>query len=132
MTTTARGVHLGILTVLLSALLTVALSLSASAGLLPTALENLAATLTACPFETATGSPCPLCGTTTAAGHLLQGRWKESRGANPLGLFLAPMLVIQLIYRAYRLYRPRLIIKEEALCLIGPALAGGILLLLAP
>jgi hypothetical protein len=41
---------------------------------------------TVCPFKLVTGLPCPGCGTTRAVAALLDGRFSDSIGFNPLGV----------------------------------------------
>ena len=45
-----------------------------------------------CLFKTATGLPCPSCGTTRAFGHLINGNWGLAIATNPLGLLTIALL----------------------------------------
>ena len=123
----ARGVHLGILVVLSSALLLVLLAAVAQSGGLPQLAARFVGYLTACPHRTITGLPCPLCGATTAAVLLIQGHLSRSLAVHPLPLLLAPLLVVQIGYRAFRTARPALCLKEETVFLLAPLLLGGVI-----
>ena len=46
-----------------------------------------------CPFRLLTGIRCPLCGFTTATGHLLHGDLREALRAHPL----APLTLVAVI-----------------------------------
>lgn len=43
-----------------------------------------------CPFRALTGMRCPLCGFTTALGHLMHGQFREAMRAHPL----APLIIL--------------------------------------
>jgi len=48
----------------------------------------------ACLFKNISGIPCPSCGSTRSLEHLLTGKIKEAIFINPLGLFLALIMVL--------------------------------------
>jgi hypothetical protein len=126
----ARGIHLAVLVMTLSLCAVVLLAYLAESGWLGTWLPSWTRFLTQCPYSAWTGTPCPLCGTTTAFVFLLQGALKASLQANPLALALTPTLLAQLVYRAFRILRPAVNWREEsallAFCLLSAvAVVGG-------
>ncbi|MHC5011376.1 MAG: DUF2752 domain-containing protein [Planctomycetota bacterium] len=52
-----------------------------------------------CVFEGATGVPCPTCGGTRAAGHLLDGAWGTALVTNPLLVAVLGALLASLLLR---------------------------------
>lgn len=84
--------------------------------------------LTSCSHRIRTGTPCPLCGTTTAAVLLLDGRLGESLRVNPLGLGLAVSGGLQFFYRGIRFVRPALRWREELIA-DGVSIAALVLIL---
>ncbi|MFH1502434.1 MAG: DUF2752 domain-containing protein [Candidatus Eisenbacteria bacterium] len=68
-----------------------------SLGILAAVLGRQHAGPVTCPFRVVTGLPCPTCGLTRTAGHLLRGELAAAFGTNPLDaatmLFAAPLMV---------------------------------------
>ncbi|MFM2230886.1 MAG: hypothetical protein RL607_2144 [Bacteroidota bacterium] len=54
-----------------------------------------------CLFKNATGYPCPSCGTTRSIKHLYQGEFYKALITNPLGYFMALVMVVVPIWVAY-------------------------------
>jgi len=52
-----------------------------------------------CPFRILTGVQCPLCGFTTATGHLLRGEVRSANRAHPLAIIAVPGTGIWLLQR---------------------------------
>ena len=123
-----RGVHVAVLAISCAAWAVVGLAALSVAGALPAPLERLTALLTSCPWRAITGSPCPLCGVTTAALALFQGDVEASLALNPAALALAPLALSQPPYRLLRALRPRLSLYEELL-VTGTGIAIAILVL---
>jgi hypothetical protein len=128
----ARGIHLGFLVLLLCMLLLIVLATLSSLHLLPDPLVRWTAILTACPFRARTGTPCRLCGTTTAAVLLVRGEVARSLSIHPLPLFAGPGLILQIAYRGYRCVRPILSVREEVLLILTMLSLGTGALLIAP
>ena len=62
-----------------------------------------------CPLRTVTGVPCPMCGMTTAATALADGRLHDALAANPFVLLLVAATVVMAVViglRAARLLAP--------------------------
>ncbi len=93
--------------------LLVLLALLCERGLLGEPFESAVGMLTTCPHRARTGRPCPLCGTTTAAILLLEGRPGASLSVNPLGVGLSVAGGLQVLYRGFRVLRPALRLREE-------------------
>lgn len=110
---TARGVHLAVLILFSSMAFLVGLAFLGEKGFLGEPFVTAVGVLTSCPHRIRTGTPCPVCGTTTAAVLLLEGRLTESLRVNPLGLGLALSGGIQFFYRGFRSIRPALKLREE-------------------
>jgi hypothetical protein len=125
-----RGVHVALLVLCGGAWLVVGLAALAIVGALPDPVARVAAFLTACPWRALKGTPCPLCGVTTAALALLRGDVGASLALNPLALALSPLAVSQPFYRLLRALRPRLALREELLVTgTGIAIAAMVLAL---
>ena len=122
---TARGLQLAALALVASPWIVLALAALSSAGWLPEFGDRAVAVLTACPHRLATGEPCPLCGTTTAALLLFAGELRASLAVNPIAAALVLPGAVQLAYRAHRVRWPRLSWKEEAI-VAGLSAAAGV------
>ena len=109
---TARGAHLGVLIILMSALSMVMLSIYAISI---DWMEPVLSFLTSCPYRSVSGQPCPLCGTTTATALLFSGEIRASLAVNPLAAAVWPLGLSQLAYRSWRVARPGFALKEELL-----------------
>jgi hypothetical protein len=55
-----------------------------------------------CPLRTLTGVPCPMCGMTTAATRLAEGRLSAALAANPFVLLLAGLTAVMSVLIAAR------------------------------
>jgi len=108
----ARWLHLALFVLSVAPLLHLLL---AGIGALPAALS-------ACPYLSLTGDPCPLCGTSRAALALLSGDLSASLDQTPLAAGLIVAAVTQPPYRLLRTLRPRWSWREE-LAIDGPGLA---------
>lgn len=121
----SRGLHLAIFIAASSLLLlAVAAALSHS---LPAFVQKAVSFLSSCPYRIRTQTPCPLCGGLTAFAALIHGNLEAARAANRLAVVLAPLVLLQFPFRLYRMVRPRLRWKEEAIVLCA-GLATGIFL----
>lgn len=91
----------------------------------------------ACPLREATGLLCPICGTTTAVRHLLQGDVGAAWGANPFTMLIALALALCAVCwlvevaggpatRPPRRLRP-LTFERVSLAMAGPAVLFAIL-----
>ena len=121
----ARGLHLAALTFLISLLI---LSLLAAvAPHLPSWIEKAVGFLGACPYRARTGTPCPLCGGLTALSALLNGNLEAARTANRAATLLAPVILLQIPYRIFRIFRPKLLVLEEIGVLAIGLLPGAML-----
>ena len=58
-----------------------------------------------CPYRRLTGHRCPLCGATTALGHLLHGEPRAALRAHPLALPAALVALIWYLYAAFSVRR---------------------------
>ncbi len=47
-----------------------------------------------CLFRSATGIPCPSCGTTRSVQALLHGNWPQALWLNPLGIIMAGAMLL--------------------------------------
>ena len=70
-----------------------------------------------CPLRTVTGIPCPMCGMTTAATSLVDGRLGDALAANPFVLVLVAATVAMVAVVAFRAARllppPRPLVAGE-------------------
>jgi Protein of unknown function (DUF2752) len=120
----ARGLHLGFWVILVCAMLVGSLAVADFFANLPEELKPLARFFTTCTWRKLTQETCPLCGTTTALAHLVAGDIQASIAANPLAILLAQIAAAQLLYRTFRMARPKFVVVEEV------AVTGSCLMLL--
>ena len=59
---------------------------------------GLALNLAHCPLRDITGFPCPTCGGTQTATHVVQGHWWSALQANPMVLLLGVAYVLAAVY----------------------------------
>ncbi len=115
------GINLALLVIIASALFIVILTSFTFHSNRDSQLLEL---LTSCPYRAWTGHPCPLCGVTTAAAHLLLGQFRTSLTINPLAATLTLPALSQLIYRTLRVVRPRFSFREELSVDLGGLVAA--------
>jgi hypothetical protein len=102
------------------------------AGLAGAAILRLANPVTApfypvCVFHQATGMHCPGCGTARALHALLNGRFVEALGYNPVATVLLPLLGVMTALELRRVWQGR----EPYVSRVAPWLAWGLVLLMA-
>ena len=119
----SRGIHLAALVLILSLCLVVLLAYFCQRGWCEPALAEWTHFLSFCPFRAMFGTPCPLCGTTTAFVRLLQGDLKASLEANPLAYSVTPTILSQLVYRTLRMRWPPFKWREEVVLSVLSALS---------
>lgn len=71
----------------------------------------------ACPHQQVFQKPCILCGGTTAIGLFVTGDFNAALSVNPFAVGLLPILLLQPLYRVFRLFAPRFVILEECVLL---------------
>ena len=124
---TVRGLHLAAFAIFAGLLITAVLA--AAAPHLPSWIENVVGFLGYCPYRARTGTPCPLCGGLTAFAALLHGNIADARAANRAALLLAPVILLQISYRALRIRKPKLSLVEETVVVAAGLLPGALLAL---
>lgn len=61
-----------------------------------------------CGFRMMFHVPCPSCGMTTSFAHFTRGHWRQAAAANPAGLLLAVLCLIQIPWGLVSVARGRL------------------------